>query len=192
MVNDSDLFLRFRDGDEAAFRQLFDAHYRSIIYFAGNILKADPYTEDIVSDSFRKAWEGRAKFTGERHLLRFLFVVTRNECINHLKAREVKRIGDREWTWLLTGADDALPLDIERAQTKLITKLYELLDNSPSPIREVLRMSFFEHKTAKEIAAEMRLTEENVYSIKSRTYKKFRAILSKELWALFVLLYGGL
>ena len=69
MVISSDTFVRFREGEETAFRQLYDDYSPRITYFAGKILKDDPYTEDIVSDIFRKAWENRRKFAGQRRNL---------------------------------------------------------------------------------------------------------------------------
>ena len=193
MVMDSDLFLRFREGNEAAFRQIFNAHYRDVTYFAGIFLKDDLYAEDIACNIFQKAWENREKFASGPHLVNFLYQVTRNDCINYRNKERVKKTDYGESALFLADtADDELPFDLKRTQTALVARLCELLENAPSPTREVLRMSFFEHKTAKEIARELQLTESNVYTIKSRAYEKFRTILSKELWALFVLLFGGL
>ena len=193
MVIDSDLFLRFRDGDEAAFRKLYDDYCPRIAFYAGKILKDDPYMEDIVSDIFRKAWEKRGKFTGQRHLQNFLYLVTRNDCINYLNSQRVKNTGNRNLAWLLAdSADDALPLDLERAQTEVIRILKEVLDSLPSPSREVITMSFFQHKTTREIASHLQLTETNVYTIKSRTLDRLKALLPKDLFAFLLLLIGGL
>jgi RNA polymerase sigma-70 factor (family 1) len=193
MVISSDTFVRFREGEETAFRQLYDDYSPRITYFAGKILKDDPYTEDIVSDIFRKAWENRRKFAGQRHLHNFLYVVTRNDCINYMNTQRIKKTGNKTLAWLLAdSADDALPLDLERAQTEVMRVLNEVLETLPSPSREVITMSFFQHKTTREIATELQLTDTNVYTIKSRTLDRLKALLPKDRFVLLLLLIGGL
>lgn len=72
----TDWFLPFREGEETAFRQLYDKLYPKICYYAGTLLKDDLYSEDIAIETFRKAWEAWAKFTSPKYLENFLYRVT--------------------------------------------------------------------------------------------------------------------
>jgi DNA-directed RNA polymerase specialized sigma24 family protein len=60
-IEATDWFHLFRQGDKNAFKNVFDLHYRSIVYFARKILHQDSYAKDIVNESFNKAWDNRDK-----------------------------------------------------------------------------------------------------------------------------------
>ena len=183
-----DWFQLFQAGKENAFRQVFERYYRPVSYFALKILNDDLYAEDIVSETFRKAWDARTKFATKRHLENFLYLVTRNSCISHLRSERVAQSIDQEWT-KLAGTDPAegTAIDLERLQSKLIETVLAKMEQLPGG--DVLRMSFIEGKSTSEIAAALDTTENNVYIIKSRSLKALRAMLTKGEWLYFVLLF---
>jgi RNA polymerase sigma factor (sigma-70 family) len=183
----NDWFLLFKEGKEHAFRQVFDQYYRSVSYFALKILQDDPYAEDIVSETFNKAWNARAKFKTARHLENFLYLVTRNGCISYLRSTQLTHVSDPEWIDLASGEDpEATPLDLEQVQARLMTIIFEKLQQVPGG--DVLRMSFIDGKTTKEIAMALNITENNVYLIKHRGLKALRSVLSSKEWMFFLLL----
>ena len=188
MAQGNDWFTDFREGEAEAFRHVFEKYYRPVSYFAQKILNDDLYAEDIVSETFRKAWDARKKFATPRHLENFLYLVTRNGCISHLRSERVVQTTDREWTKLASDEPEAgTPLDLERVQARLIETMFEKLKVLPGG--DVLRMSFIEGKSTSEIASELNITENNVYIIKSRSLKALRAILTKGEWMLFVFMF---
>jgi RNA polymerase sigma factor (sigma-70 family) len=182
-----DWFHLFQKGDEHAFRKVFDKYYRSVSYFAQKILNDDIYAEDIVSDSFRKAWDARSKFATHRHLENFLYLVTRNGCISHLRSLRVTQSTDQEWVRLSGEGEANTALDLERVQTRLMELIYEKLTELPGG--DILRMSFIEGKSTKEIATEMKITENNVYILKSRSLKVLRTMLTRKEWAFLILIF---
>src|SRR6202012_3151785 len=143
-------FSLFREGEVQAFRQVFDKYYRPVSYFASKILNDELYAEDIVSETFRKAWDARSKFATQRHLENFLYLVTRNGCISHLRSSRVVQSTDEEWAKLAVGdAAEGSALDLERVQTRLIEMILEKMAQLPGG--DVLRMSYIEGKTTREI-----------------------------------------
>lgn len=188
MNEGDDWFRLFKEGEEQAFRQVFDKYYRPVNYFALKILNDDLYAEDIVSETFRKAWDARLKFATARHLENFLYLVTRNGCISHLRSVRVVQSTDQEWSKLsIEEPEEGTPLDMERVQTRLMEAIYEKLKDLPGG--DVLRMSYIEGKSTREIAVELGTTENNVYIIKSRSLKALRHILTKNEWLFFVLVF---
>lgn len=187
MVKRNDWFDLFKRGDEQAFRHAFEKYYQPVSYFAFKILNGDSYAEDIVSESFRKAWEARGKFDTEKHLENFLYLVTRNACISQLRAERVAATTVREWVHLAAEAEADTTLDLEHTQARLISILHEKLNSLPGG--DVLRMSYLEGKSTREIAKELNTTENNVYIVKSRALKMLRSMLSKNDWLLFVLFF---
>jgi RNA polymerase sigma factor (sigma-70 family) len=182
----NDWFHRFQKGDERAFREVFEKYYRSVSYFALKVLNDDIYAEDIVSESFRKAWEARQKFETHRHLENFLYLVTRNHCISHMRTQKVAQTTVREWVRLSLEDEADTALDLERVQAKVLEVIYEKMAELPGG--EILRMSIIEGKSAREIATALKITENNVYILKSRSLKILRTTLAKSEWAFLVLL----
>lgn len=188
MLEGDDWFLLFREGDKKAFRSVFDRYYRPISYFALKILRDDSYAEDIVSETFRKAWDRRDKFATPRHLENFLYLVTRNSCISYLRSGRVIHSTAQEWVRMAEdedGADSAI--DLERVQARLMEVIFEKLEKLPGG--NVLRMAFIEGKSTSEIAHELETTENNVYIMKSRSLKALRSMLTQNEWMFLVLLF---
>jgi DNA-directed RNA polymerase specialized sigma subunit len=79
------------------------------------------------------------------------------------------------------------PIDLERVQTRLLEMIYQKMEQLPGG--DVLRMSYIEGKSTKQIASELEMTENNVYIIKSRSLKVLRTMLTKNEWMFFVLLF---
>ncbi len=94
---------------------------------------------------------------------------------------------DKEWVQLAAEVETDTPVDLEHAQARLIHILHEKLDSLPGG--DILRMSYLEGKTTREIAKELNTTENNVYIVKSRALKTLRPMLTKNEWLLFVLLF---
>lgn len=186
-IEGNDWFHLYRQGDKNAFEKVFDLYYRSIVYFALKILQEDSYAEDIVSETFRKAWDNRERMETPRHLENFLYFVTRNACISYLRSDRVSHSTEKEWTRItdFEGKDDIL--DLERVQTELIQLIHKHLEKLPGG--DILRMSYLEGKSTKQIAAELNITENTVYIAKSRSLKALRGLLSKNDWMLFALLF---
>jgi RNA polymerase sigma-70 factor (ECF subfamily) len=182
----NDWFPLFQKGEEHTFRQVFEKYYRPVTYFALKILQDDSYAEDIVCETFRKAWDARTKFATQRHLVNFLYLVTRNDCISHLRSLRVTQSTDDEWIRLAGEATESnSTVDLERVQARLMEIIFEKLAVLPGG--DVLRMSFIEGKSTKEIANELQISENNVYIIKSRSLKTLRSMLTSNEW-MFLLL----
>lgn len=183
-----DWFHLFREGDENAFKEVFEKYYRAITYYALKILHDDSYAEDISSEAFRKAWENRSKFETPKHLENFLYLVARNSCISYLRSDRVIESTQKEWTKLSADMEEKeSPIDLERVQTRLLEMIYQKMEQLPGG--DVLRMSYIEGKSTKQIASELEMTENNVYIIKSRSLKVLRTMLTKNEWMFFVLLF---
>jgi RNA polymerase sigma-70 factor (ECF subfamily) len=152
------------------------------------ILRDDTYAEDIVSETFQKAWDRRAKFATPRHLENFLYLVTRNSCISQLRSDRVTQTTAQEWVRVAGEMENSnSPIDLERTQSQLIEVIFKKMEQLPGG--DVLRMAFIEGKSTQEIASILQTTENNVYIIKSRSLKALRGMLTNNEWMFFVLLF---
>lgn len=173
-----DCFRRMKEGDINAFREVFEAYYQDLYFFASQLLHYDSYAEDITVEALNKAWEDRARQESAEHLENYLFFVTRNGCLNYLRGSQ--RRGNREKEWARrTIEEDDISLDRERIYTEVIGRLTELLDRMPGG--EVVRLSYLEKKSTEEISRQLDKTENNIYVIKKRTLDYLRKHLGKDI-----------
>jgi len=186
-IEGNDWFHLYREGDKNAFEKVFDLYYRSIVYYALKILHEDSYAEDIVSESFRKAWEHRERMETPRHLENFLYFVTRNACISYLRSDRVIQSTEKEWSRISDGEEGGSSLDLERVQTELIQVITQHLEKLPGG--DILRMSYLEGLSTREIATRLNITENTVYIAKSRSLKALRSMLTKDQWLMVALFF---
>lgn len=85
--------LRISEGDEVAFRTLFD-HYRKKIYALGLFLtKSENSAQELVQDVFLKIWEKREKLREVTYLNAWIRTIARNISIDYLRVRAVEKLG---------------------------------------------------------------------------------------------------
>lgn len=97
LVNEKEMLIRVANGDEAAFRQLFDIHYNKLAAFVQRLTKSSDITEELVQDTFVRVWLNRSELVSINNFESWIYVLARNHVFNQLKkiAREQKQL--LEW-----------------------------------------------------------------------------------------------
>ena len=73
---------RVRDGDEAAFEQIFRTYYARLVTFACAKLGSQALAEEMVQDVFLRIWKRREQWVVERSLAAYVFRAVRNRVLN--------------------------------------------------------------------------------------------------------------
>lgn len=73
---------RLRQGDEKAFRHIFDRYYTLLCRFANQILNDESLAEEIVDDAIFYLWEHRADIEITHTIRAYLMRSVRNRCLN--------------------------------------------------------------------------------------------------------------
>ncbi len=82
-----DLFRRIAEGDEAAFKLVFD-HYLPILRpFILKLVQQETGAEDVMQNTFVRVWLSRDKLEDVEHPQAWLYRLTANECYTWLKKR---------------------------------------------------------------------------------------------------------
>ena len=85
LSDERSLVLRFIEGDEDAFCELYAAYKNSLIYFAMRFLKSREYAEDIFQDAFAVVWQGRRFINPDASFSAYLYTIVRNRILNQLR-----------------------------------------------------------------------------------------------------------
>ncbi|WP_423129370.1 RNA polymerase sigma-70 factor [Gaoshiqia sp. Z1-71] len=176
------LFERLKKGDEAAFKVIYNMYVPRLYYFAYEYVPYRDLVENIVQETLMVLWGKKNELADNTNLGAYLFTVAKNNCLYKLRDRRYKQqlfdsneMGELELKFNL----DALSsLDTSQFAFFEIEKIIaDTLEQLPPQCREVFRLSRFEEKKNREIAAELGISEKTVEGHLTKALKLFRATL---------------
>jgi RNA polymerase sigma-70 factor (family 1) len=176
--NEFRLLEDFRSDHTMALQAIYDIHYHAIWQFANRYLKDDAETDDIIAESFVKIWQKRREFDSLKGIAYYLYTITRNACIGHLKKARTKERLQREIAYLWSSEED--PAAIESIKNDLIQLSLLEAQHLPEKMREVFQLLYMEGFSAAEVADNLDLSTHTVWAQKRNAVKRVRAGLLKK------------
>lgn len=180
--HESELLQRMRQGDEAAFTQVYSAHLDAIFYYVKKYLPADQDAEDITASVFQTLWLQRTSLDASRPLRPWLYTMARNQCLNHLKLSQRRTAREAEALHLLHAGEEN-EFAAHEFMEELMREIEALLKKLPPQTATIFSMAWFEGKTNQEIATLLQINEHTVRNQKSLALKQLR--LSFRSWLIF-------
>jgi RNA polymerase sigma-70 factor (family 1) len=86
--NESELLRLTAQGDESAFKTLFDQYWDHIYSVAFHLTRSVPLAEDMVQEIFLKIWIKRKELNGIEQFDNWLFIIARNHIYETLKKEQ--------------------------------------------------------------------------------------------------------
>ncbi|MBW8687040.1 RNA polymerase sigma factor [Chitinophaga rhizophila] len=187
---DTALLEKMRQGDEAAFRQLYDRHSRQVAAFVFHLTHSAVDAEDILQETFLKLWTSREQLPVVVNPASYIFILARNKTLDHLRkiARQQKLV-EQVWANISEAADTLeLQLDARESQQLINTALSRLTDQQ----RTIFRLSRHEGLDHATIASRLQLSKSRVKNVQVETLRFLRQFLSRhsELLLLLLVLSG--
>src|SRR5687767_6192714 len=93
---DSHTILKFRDGDESAFTEIYNHFYDNIFSFCKYLLPTIEDARDMTAQIFILLWEKRDTLDSYKNCRAFLFLNARNKCFNYLRNQKARSAIDKE------------------------------------------------------------------------------------------------
>jgi RNA polymerase sigma-70 factor (ECF subfamily) len=168
-TSDAELVRRARGGDEAAIRLILQANNRRLYRLARGILRNDSEAEDVVQETYVRAFTHLEDFRGDSSLATWLGRIAINEALGRLRRRR----STVEWTSLPPGTLEAqiiqFPLsaasqDPEKsmAQREIQHVVEHAIDDLPEAFRIVFITRVIEGMNVEETAEILGLKPETV------------------------------
>jgi RNA polymerase sigma-70 factor (ECF subfamily) len=89
VTEERDLIERLAAGDKQAFRELVEAYKKKVYYLAFDLVGNQSDAEDISQDVFLKAYRSFGTFKRDARLGAWLYRITYNTAIDHLRRRGI-------------------------------------------------------------------------------------------------------
>ncbi|MBN8856205.1 MAG: hypothetical protein BGO55_08565 [Sphingobacteriales bacterium 50-39] len=167
----TEVFHKFKKGDRASFKTIFDYYYLFVIRFVHGIINSWEDAEDIAQDAFVNLWKTREQLEKPEALKAYLMTSSANGARNYLKKNKVTERYVREMThtMALTEAEK-----LEGIRAEVFRDIEEAMHILPPGCRSVFEMIYFENLKTKEIATKLRITPRTVLNQKGKAIKMLR------------------
>ena len=189
---DVELMLRVRDGDTAAFRELFARHADPVVNFAARFVTNRDRAEELVQDAFFQIFRARKRYEPKARFATFLYRVVTNLCLNELRRFEYQgKLEPLEGNPGPEG-ESTRELPDEGAVTAHETlvgreaagRIQAVLDRLPTSQKTALLLSRVEGFSYQEVADTLETSVSAVKSLIFRATQTLRQELADELRAL--------
>ncbi len=167
---DEQLILNYLEGDENALNTLVDRYLTDAYNFAFQLTHDSQATEDVVQESFIKAWKNIRGWKRGSSFKTWLFAITRNTAIDWLRSRKdliLSTFENEAGKNILTETladENPSPFElITRAEDAFFVK--NLLEELDPLYRDVINLRYSSNLTFKEIGE---ILKRPLYTIKSQ------------------------
>lgn len=183
---------RFRDGNREDFKCMYELYYDALYTFAYNLIRDEAEAQDITTETFLKLWRLHPNFESQNNIKAFLYVTTRNACLDSLRFLQKQRSVHKEVLYLIGQDKD---IKNEMIDAEVFTELTRKIESLPDKCRKIFKLIYFNNLTTAEVAEEMGISNQNVLNQKARAISILRsgllrkALLTTELYILFFIFF---
>lgn len=172
------MITELKNGNAQSMIAFFDLYYSPLCFFAERLVRNRPAAEDIVEDSFMKLWKKHTDFESIQNIKAFLYITTRNACLNFLKQTQRDMASKKEMAYL-TGEKEDYVLNT-MIRTEVLQEIYKAIEKLPAQSRKVFKMSVLENMKNQEIATALDVSIHTVKNQKMRAMQILRMSLLRK------------
>jgi RNA polymerase sigma-70 factor (family 1) len=154
LLDDDELTLLLRKGDESAFTHIYNQYWDKLYYIAYRLLKDANTAEGIVQDVFLALWKKRESLSIQC-INHYLGAMTRYAVYRHL-AKE-KQFKIKENTIALINASAVSEIDIDNKI--LLEIITELSNKLPEKCRLVFQYNKLQDKSLADVAEQLNISQ---------------------------------
>lgn len=179
-----------KQGDVAAFEELYRQYYIFLCLIAGHIVRNHSDAEEIVSDVFVKLWNIREKIEITTSIKAYLVKAVHNTSINYLDRSKIsKKLTDSlsNSDYELLAWDSDYPLG-QLYEKEIINILDDGIRKLPDACRQVFLLSRDEDMTYSDIAGKLGISVNTVKTQMKIALSRLRETLKDYLMILLLLM----
>lgn len=163
---------------EAAFGELYAAHYRQVRAFCRQMLGSAAQAEDAAQEAFVRAYRSFASYDGSQPFGGWIMTIARNHCLDVVRRRGLERahfgVEAEEIAAAEAAADDGLDVLLGAERAGAVNAAVGAL---PERYRLPLVLAYFADASYDEIAAQLGITRTHVGALLCRAKQTLRKTL---------------
>lgn len=193
IITDNNVMIYLKEGNEYAFRFVFDKYYDFLCMIADSYLRDEYISETIVGDIIYNLWEIRDNIDIKYSLRSYLVRSVKNRCINYLQQEYIQReisinqYEDKAAIEELFFIENKHPLE-SLLEQELENKINSVINELSPECRAVFKMSRFDGMKYEEIASELHISVNTVKYHMKNALGKLRLELKDYILSILVFL----
>ena len=193
IITDNNVMIYLREGNEYAFRFIFDKYYDFLCMVADSYLRDEYISETIVGDIIYNLWEIKDNIDIKYFLRSYLVRSVKNRCINYLQQEYIQReisinqYEDKAAIEELFFIENKHPLE-SLLEQELENKINSIINELSPECRAVFKMSRFDGMKYEEIASELNISVNTVKYHMKNALGKLRLELKDYILSILVFL----
>jgi RNA polymerase sigma factor (sigma-70 family) len=154
----------------------YDDLYRRLFRFAHRIIMDIEGAKDIASESMVTIWTRGVAFENMTHFDAFAHTVTKNYCIDFLRKRKLKQQAAIYFFRNSKASENVIEGRYDK--NELVVLVCENIEYLPDRMKEVMKLTYFEGLSRKEIAAKLNISENTVRNTNAQALKTLRKAMA--------------
>jgi len=189
--NDIALEEAFVKGDSLAFQEVFERHVRPLIFFATQMIHDTAESEDIVMQTMAKLFKRHMHFTSLVNIRAFVYITTRNACLDFLKFRSRRAKAKQELTYFSEENEESVLSRM--VSVEMFESIRQEAENLSTQKKAVFTLYYYENLSIEEIAKKLNTAQSTVRWNKLQALEQIRdRLFQKKVFAYVFLIVNFL
>jgi RNA polymerase sigma-70 factor, ECF subfamily len=172
------LALLLKEGNTEAFKIIFNQYKSKLYFFTLAYLHSPAEVDEIIQDVFLSLWEHRQSLNETLSIKSYLYKITVNHILNHLKHEAVKQKFINYALKNQSEVDDQSQESIDFDDLKVMIE--SIIERLPAQQQKIFKMSRWEGLSHDEIATQLGISVRSVENQVYRALKFIKANLKEE------------
>ena len=182
-ICDFELISRIKEGDESAFRIVFDLYSSKLYAFSYRFLKEKEPCQEVVQEVFLNLWLNRAKLDTQYPIAPYLYTITRRLTLNVLRHVATSQSAMNKMWLNVKKVSNETEQEVFLDDLSRFTE--QVLSKMPKQQQLIFRMSRHQELSYDEIAEELNISRNTVKNHLVAALKTLRTQLNKAFSILF-------
>jgi RNA polymerase sigma-70 factor, ECF subfamily len=186
-LNDAQIMLRVKAGDEAAFEYLVQKYRRPMLSFMYRMAHNSAVAEDLAQEVFLRVYRSREKYEASAKFSTWLYRIASNLAVNHARDTRHQRPEntvsldepDQESGLTMDLPDNSLTAEEAIVRRERLAAIRQRVEALPERQKMALIMHKYQQMDYRQIAEVLKLSESAIKSLLFRAYETLRVQLKE-------------
>jgi RNA polymerase sigma-70 factor (ECF subfamily) len=168
-----------RNGEQKAYTALMEKYKNSVYHLVLKIVKSAEDAEDLMIESFAKAFDHLDQYSEEYAFSTWLYKITSNTCIDFLRKKTVDKIPlEQEGSAIHDNLNYSTPMnpETEMIRAQRIQKMQHAVNSMDEIFSRVIALRYFKEYSYEEISEELNIP---VGTVKVQLHRAKKMLLDK-------------